>query len=55
MSDISISVEGLGKMYHIGGELRRSTTLRDAIAGAVQRPLERIRHPGAVSRHSDEL
>jgi len=38
MSDISISVEGLGKMYHIGGELRRSTTLRDAIAGAVQRP-----------------
>ena len=55
MSDISISVEGLGKMYHIGGESRRSTTLRDAIAGAVQRPLERIRHPGAVSRHSEEL
>jgi ABC-type polysaccharide/polyol phosphate transport system ATPase subunit len=55
MSDISISVERLGKMYHIGGELRRSTTLRDAIAGAVQRPLERIRHPGAVSRHSEDL
>jgi lipopolysaccharide transport system ATP-binding protein len=55
MSDLSIRVEGLGKRYHIGGALQRSTTLRDALVASAKRPIERIRHPGAVSHRSEEL
>ncbi len=55
MDDISIRVDGLGKMYHIGGALQRHTTLRDAIVAAASRPIERIRHPGSVTNRSEEL
>lgn len=55
MADISIRTESLGKRYHIGGALRRSTTLRDAIVAAAKRPIERIRHPGAVSDRTEVL
>jgi lipopolysaccharide transport system ATP-binding protein len=55
MSDIALQTVGLGKMYHIGGERQRNTTLRDTIARAAMRPLERVRHPGAATHSSQEL
>jgi len=55
MSDVSVRISGIGKKYHIGSELRKANTLRDALVAAVQRPLERIRHPGSVTHSTDEL
>jgi len=55
MADVSVRISGVGKKYHIGTALQKSNTLRDALAAAVQRPLERIRHPGSVTRSADEL
>jgi lipopolysaccharide transport system ATP-binding protein len=55
MSDIGVRVEGVGKMYHIGGAAARNNTLRDALASAFLKPIERIRHPGSVTRHVEEL
>jgi lipopolysaccharide transport system ATP-binding protein len=43
----------LGKMYHIGGERERYPTLRDTLAKAARRPIERIRHPGAATHQSE--
>jgi len=55
MSDIVLRTVGLGKMYHIGGERQAYRTLRDTIAQAAKRPIERIRHPGAATHTSDVL
>ena len=55
MSDIALRTVGLGKMYRIGGERESYRTLRDTLAQAAKRPLERIRHPGAATYHSEEL
>jgi len=55
MSDIAIRTVGLGKMYHIGGEREKYLTLRDTLANVAKRPLERIRHPGAVTHTSEVL
>jgi lipopolysaccharide transport system ATP-binding protein len=55
MSDVALRTVGLGKMYHIGGERQAYRTLRDTIAQAAKRPIERIRHPGAATHTSEEL
>jgi len=55
MSDIALRTVGLGKMYRIGGERESYRTLRDTLAHAARRPLERIRHPGAATHVSQEL
>jgi lipopolysaccharide transport system ATP-binding protein len=55
MSDVVLRTVGLGKMYHIGGERQAYRTLRDTIAQAAKRPLERIRHPGAATHTSEDL
>ena len=55
MSDVALRAIGLGKMYQIGGEREQYRTLRDTLAHAAKRPLERIRHPGAATYHSEEL
>jgi lipopolysaccharide transport system ATP-binding protein len=43
MSDIAISVAGLGKQYHISGKREKYKTLRDTFANACMSPLRRIR------------
>jgi lipopolysaccharide transport system ATP-binding protein len=55
MTDVALRTVGLGKMYHIGGERQAYRTLRDTIAQAAKRPIERIRHPGAATHTSEEL
>jgi lipopolysaccharide transport system ATP-binding protein len=55
MSDVALRTVGLGKMYRIGAERDRYRTLRDALAQAAKRPLERLRHPGAATHISEEL
>ncbi len=42
MSELSIRVEDIGKMYYIGGELLRYQTLRDSIVHAATAPFKRI-------------
>jgi len=41
MSDVAISVENIGKQYHIGRRLTRSETLRDTLADAFTAPFRR--------------
>jgi lipopolysaccharide transport system ATP-binding protein len=55
MSDFALRTTDLGKMYRIGGERGKNPTLRDALAQAVRRPIERILHPGAATHHSEVL
>jgi len=55
MSDFALRTVGLGKMYQIGAERDRYRTLRDTLTNAAKRPLERIRHPGAATHHSEKL
>jgi lipopolysaccharide transport system ATP-binding protein len=55
MSDISVRVEGVGKRYTIGGALQQHTTMRDMLVSAAKRPIERIRHPGAATHHSESI
>jgi len=55
MSDVALRTLGLGKMYYIGAQREQYRTLRDTLAKAAKRPLERIRHPGAASHSSEEL
>jgi lipopolysaccharide transport system ATP-binding protein len=55
MSDLALRTIGLGKMYHIGAERQAYGTLRDTLAQAVRRPIERIRNPGAATHSSDDL
>lgn len=55
MPDVVIQTTGLGKMYHIGGDRERYRTLRGSLVKAVKRPIERIRHPGAVTHRSEPL
>ena len=47
--------EGIGKRYRIGGALQKHTTLRDAMVAAAKRPVERLRHPGSATHHSEEI
>ncbi|MBC7185500.1 MAG: ABC transporter ATP-binding protein [Calditrichaeota bacterium] len=42
MSDIAIRVEGLGKMYRIGGKQERYRTLRDTLSDAFAAPFRRV-------------
>ncbi len=42
-------------MYRIGGEREKYRTLRDTLAQAAKRPIERIRHPGAATHTSEVL
>jgi lipopolysaccharide transport system ATP-binding protein len=55
MAETSVRVEGVGKKYVIGGAVQHHATMRDALASAVKRPIERIRHPGAATHHSEEI
>ena len=55
MSDLALRTLGLGKMYHIGAQRQQYYTLRDTLAKAARRPIERIRHPGAATDKSEEL
>lgn len=55
MSVVSVSVEGVGKRYQIGGAVQRGNTLRDSLMAAVQRPIQRIRHPGSTTHRVEEL
>jgi lipopolysaccharide transport system ATP-binding protein len=55
MNDVALRTVGLGKLYHIGGERAQYRTLRDTLAQAAKHPLERIRHPGAATHHSEAL
>ena len=55
MSNIALRTVGLGKMYRIGGERASYRTLRDTLAQAAKRPLERLRHPGAATHTSEDL
>ena len=55
MTDMAIRIGDLGKMYRIGGQREAYRTLRDTIAQAAKRPLERIRHPGAATHTSETL
>ncbi|MBI2775685.1 MAG: ABC transporter ATP-binding protein [Chloroflexi bacterium] len=55
MSDVALRTVGLGKKYHIGAQREQYRTLRDTIAKAARRPLERLRHPGAATDASEEL
>ena len=55
MSDIALRTVGLGKMYRIGGERQAYRTLRETLAQAARRPIERIRHPGAATHVSQDL
>ena len=55
MSATAIHAIGLGKMYRIGGERQAYRTLRDTLAQAAKRPIERIRHPGAATHTSEVL
>lgn len=41
MSDVAIRVEGVGKMYRIGGTQERYRTLRDSITDALAAPFKR--------------
>src|SRR5437016_3408859 len=43
MSKPIISVEGLGKMYHLGHRARRNTSFRDAVASSLAAPLRKLR------------
>jgi len=55
MSDIALRTVGLGKMYRIGGEKAKYRTLRETLMQTAKRPIERIRHPGAATHHSEML
>jgi lipopolysaccharide transport system ATP-binding protein len=55
MSDVALRTVGLGKKYHIGAQREQYRTLRDTLAKAARRPIERIRHPGAATDASEEL
>lgn len=55
MSAVSVHVNGVGKRFHIGGAQGKSDTLRDAIVAAAQHAVERVRHPGLVTRTAEEL
>lgn len=55
MSDIALRAVGLGKMYRIGAEREAYRTLRDTLAKAAKRPIERLRHPGAATHASEQL
>jgi lipopolysaccharide transport system ATP-binding protein len=54
-NDIAVRTVGLGKRYVIGGQREQFPTLRDTIAEAIKRPIERIRHPGAATHTSESL
>jgi lipopolysaccharide transport system ATP-binding protein len=55
MSDVVLRTERLGKLYHIGGQRDRYRTLRDTLAQAAMRPIERMRNPGAATHKSEDL
>jgi lipopolysaccharide transport system ATP-binding protein len=55
MSLTSVHAEGIGKRYRIGGALQKQTTLRDAMVAAAKRPVERLRHPGSATHHSEDI
>jgi len=43
MSNVAVRVEGLGKLYRIGGKQERYRTLRDSLTDAVSAPFKRAR------------
>ena len=43
MSNVAVRVEGLGKMYRIGGKQERYATLRDTLTDAMAAPFKRAR------------
>jgi len=43
MSNVAVRVEGLGKLYRIGGKQERYRTLRDSLTDAVSAPFRRAR------------
>jgi lipopolysaccharide transport system ATP-binding protein len=55
MSTIALRAVGLGKRYQIGAERQQYRTIRETLAKAALRPIERIRHPGAATHTSEDL
>ena len=55
MGELSVKIDAVGKRYTIGGAVSKETTLRDSLAAAVRRPIERIRHPGSATHRSEEI
>jgi lipopolysaccharide transport system ATP-binding protein len=55
MNTTVLRAAGIGKKYHIGAQREEYRTLRDAIVRMAKRPIERIRHPGAIGHRSDEI
>lgn len=45
MSDIAIRVDGLSKLYRIGGKQQRYKTLRDTLTGVASAPLNVLKRP----------
>jgi len=43
MSNIAITVDGLGKLYHVGSQQERYKTFRDAVRNAFGKPVQRLR------------
>ena len=50
-----ITVEGLGKRYHLGAEKQQYRTLRDLVAQTASRPLRRLANPGSSSGNVKEM
>ena len=46
MPDIAIKIEGLSKLYRIGGKQKRYKTLRESLMTAVTAPFHRFRSDG---------
>jgi lipopolysaccharide transport system ATP-binding protein len=54
MSEPSIFVENLSKLYHIGRAQQRHDTLRDALVAGLKAPFERFRNSKSEIRNSED-
>lgn len=55
MNDTIITVEHLGKLFHLGKLQQRHNTLRDALVDSFSAPIRRLRQRGSQTKHeSDE-
>jgi lipopolysaccharide transport system ATP-binding protein len=55
MSDLAISVENLGKLYHIGTRQERYKTLRDSLVNALVDPIRRFGKSKGGDRNQDTI
>ncbi|MSP11776.1 MAG: ABC transporter ATP-binding protein [Chloroflexi bacterium] len=55
MTDITIQIENISKLYHIGQAQRRHDSLREALAATLSAPLQRLSRTGRENGiHSDD-